>query len=169
MFRALLFTSMIPILIASCSPISSEMRREAGPPVPFPHLLQSVDRYQGKTVILGGYILEVDKSPHKTRFCVLQAPLNFRLEPVRRERSEGKFVVSYQGFLSARRYRSGRPITVAGRVVGLTERGMAHCPGFRLEIEYREMYVKPEYERAGSPPYYDQALDPWESPYPTRW
>lgn len=50
----------------SCAVISSETRSEADPPVAFSTLVDQADRYVGRTVILGGYILETRNKKSET-------------------------------------------------------------------------------------------------------
>ena len=114
--------------IISCSVVSSEIRKEAGSPVPFRTLLNEADSRVGKTVILGGYIQDTLNLDGTTLIEVLQAPLTFRDVPKSREYSEGSFVVLSRGVVERNRLLNGRAITVAGKVLGLSKEKRENCP-----------------------------------------
>ena len=51
--------------VMSCSVISQQIRKESMAPVNFKILVQETDKYLGNTVILGGYILEIQNLANK--------------------------------------------------------------------------------------------------------
>src|SRR5210317_806572 len=113
-------TMSMLLFTASCSVISSEVRKEAEPAVAFKTLMKEANSYVGRTVIVGGYILATEKLADKTIILTLQAPLGFRNEPKSRDKSQGRFVVIHKDFLDPAVYRKNRKITVAGNVIGVT-------------------------------------------------
>jgi outer membrane lipoprotein len=145
--------------------MSRQVRKESQPPVPLTILVKEADRYKGKTVILGGEILETENSKEITTITVLHIPLAFRHEPKAKDRSEGRFLVSHQGFLDPEVYAKGRRITVAGQVVGTVVKKVDHSPITCLHIQSREIYLWPEYSRAVYP-WYAYEYDWYYYPYP---
>jgi len=135
--KTAMFMTML-LFTASCSVISSEVRREAEPTLAFNLLEEEANSYLGKTVIVGGYILETENLPDKMSILVLQAPLGFRDEPKSKDKSKGRFIVFHKGFLDPAVYKKWRKITVAGTVVGLTSANDERCPNKCLNIESRE-------------------------------
>ncbi|MGD8687253.1 MAG: Slp family lipoprotein, partial [Syntrophobacterales bacterium] len=125
--KTAIITSML-FYTASCSVISSQVRKEAEPPVEFKTLMKEANAYVGRTVIVGGYILATDKLADKSVILTLQAPLGFRSEPKSRDKSQGRFIVVHKDFLDPAVYRKGRKITVAGYVVGITTEDEVRCP-----------------------------------------
>ena len=106
------------LLISSCSVISKSVRQEADTSIPFEALRTNPAGHIGKTVLLGGHILEVQNLPEKTKVVVLQTPLGSQDRPESRDKSEGRFVIAADGFLDPEVYRNDLGITVAGTVVG---------------------------------------------------
>ena len=159
--KCAIITSML-FFTASCSVISSQVRKEADPPVAFETLMKEANAYVGRTVIVGGYILETDKLADKSAILTLQAPLGFRGAPKSRDKSQGRFIVVHKDFLDPAVYREGRKITVAGYVAGLTTEENERCPHTCLNIESREIHLWPEYYYQGKNYHYG---DP---PYPSR-
>lgn len=149
-------------MIVSCAVIPKPIRSEAEPRVPFDKLIEEVDNYLGKTVILGGYILEVENLHDKTNLTVLQAPLSLGDEPKSKDRSQGRFIIAHKGFLDPEVYKKDRKITVAGIVNGTTVEKVEKTSYSYLMITSRSIHLWPEYEK-----YYRYPYDYyWYYPYP---
>ena len=152
--------------ILSCSVIPKKIRSESEPRVPFDILVKNVDTYLEKTVILGGFILQVENLPDETNITVLQAPLALGDEPKSKDHSEGRFIISHKGFLDPEVYSKDRKITVAGSVKGLAVEKAEKISYLYLKIISRNIYLWPEYPKYYRPPY-DYY---WYPPYPYhRW
>jgi outer membrane lipoprotein len=149
---------MLPV---SCTVISKPVRSEAEPPMSFKILVDQADQFRGRTVILGGYILETRNLASETIIKVLQVPLAVGETPGLKDSSEGRFLIYHQGFLDPEVYSKDRVITVAGEIIGsgFEEIGANRNP--YLKIKNREIYLWPEYETHPYP------FPPW--PYPYYW
>jgi outer membrane lipoprotein len=154
--RTTLLITLMVFFTASCSVISHQVRTESEPAVPFETLVEETDRYVGKTVILGGYILETKNLAGETIIEVLQAPLTFRDEPKSKDRSEGRFTVSHKGFLDPEVYSKNRKITVAGTLSGCMVEKVETC-----KLASREIYVWPKYEYGYRSPYHGPSGPYW--------
>lgn len=160
---------ILAVTAASCSVIPRSIRREALTNVSFHQLVQDTDQYTGKTVILGGYIIDVQNTADRTNILVLQTPLGYQDEPKARDLSQGRFLVVYDGFLDPAVYEKNRKITVAGTVAGNQTRKVGQYT-YRLLIiravdlylwapESTERYYYPYYPWPGPAPF-------WDYPYP---
>jgi outer membrane lipoprotein len=161
LLRTILFSLPILLLSVSCTVISKPIRSEAEPPVPFRKLVAQADKFKGRTVILGGYILETTNQESGTTIKVLQVPMRIGEEPDLKDSSEGRFLVYYQGFLDPEVYSKDRVITVAGEVIGSGFEEMSRDEIQYLKIKNREIYLWPEYQT------YPFPYPPW--PYPYFW
>jgi outer membrane lipoprotein len=150
-------TVALMVLLCGCSVISSDIRSEAAPPVPYGTLLKTIDSHTGQTVILGGYILETVNLSDKTIVTVLHTPLGMGQEPGYRDKSEGRFSVSYEGFLDPEIYRGDRKVTVAGIVLGLDDNqiGEVSVPYVRLKNRQTHLWPEIEYNKQYPYSYYD--------------
>jgi len=157
-FIKLIVVASLVMFIASCGGISRQVKSEAIPPVPFPTLVQNPDRYLGKTVILGGYVLETKNVEGRSEITILQSPLSFGDVPKNQDLSQGRFVVSYNGFLDPEVYSKNREITVAGIVEGTVLGTVGEAPYSMLKLQAREIYLWPE--KTYYPYYY------YDYPYP---
>jgi outer membrane lipoprotein len=167
--KFLLILVLLIVQLSACSIISKEIRDESEPPVAFKTLVARADEYVGKTVILGGYILEVRNLANKTLISVLQTPLSFQDYPTSRARSEGRFLISYKSFLDPDIYKKDNKITVAGTVLGFSNRKIETCPHPCLNLESREIYIKREiefdYNYTTDAYDFDDWTSSWEKPY----
>jgi outer membrane lipoprotein len=162
--RTISLIMLVIVLIVpwSCAPrkvIDEQIRTESEGVVQFNTLVQDMDRYIGKAVILGGYILETKSFPGETTFTVLQTPLVSGEEPDSKDRSQGGFVLIYKGSLKPDLYEKDRRVTVAGKVIARVHEQAANCPDPCVKLEYRQIYLWPLSEgRYASP---RPTIDDW--------
>ena len=114
----LLFT-IIALLVSSCAHvISKDSRRLAARKIPFQWIAQNPEGYRGIMVIWGGQIVETRNLKEGTEIVVLQMPLDRSEQPIGDNKSGGRFLVLYKGFLDPAVYEKGKIITVAGIIEG---------------------------------------------------
>ncbi|MBS3754199.1 MAG: Slp family lipoprotein [Desulfobacterales bacterium] len=159
----LLICAMITGLFSGCSVISRDIRQEATAEVNFASLKRNTNAYTGKTVILGGYILETRNLADETRLTVLQAPLDISDKPAGRDRSEGRFLVVHKGFLDPVIYEKDRKITVAGKITGMQSVQINQHESALPVLHSREIHLWQE-PKAPRKYYYDPFY-PWPDPY----
>lgn len=159
----LLICALSAGLFSGCSVISRDIRQQAATDVGFASLKQDTNAYTGKTIILGGYILETRNLADETRLTVLQAPLDISDKPGRRDSSGGRFLVIHDGFLDPVIYEKDRKITVAGKITG-TQSVRINQHEYALPVlDSREIHLwqEPKEPRQN---YYDPFY-PWPDPY----
>ena len=161
----ILVVLLFPFFIVSCAVISPQIRDESIGPVNFKTLMQETDKFKGKTVILGGYILKTQNLTDKSVVKVLQAPLALGENPKSKDMSEGRFIIVQKGFLDPEVYKKDRKITVAGTIAGKVIEKVNHFAQPYLEIDSREIYLWPKDEYYYPQPYYS----PWYYPFPYYW
>jgi outer membrane lipoprotein len=159
--------TILPILIfvLSCTVLSRQVRDEAIGPVPFEELIADIDQYRGQTVILGGYVLEVQNRKDESVMTALQVPLQTGDKPASKDRSQGRLLITFKAFLDPEVYTKERQVTLAGKIIASSKDKPDAAPYPFLELEGREIHLWPlvkEY-RPGYP--YD---DPFY-PYPWYW
>lgn len=132
---------MILMLLCSCSVISRPMKKEAGAKIDFNQLVKYTDGYLGQTIILGGYVIEVKNNEETTLITVLQAPLDVSDSPLSRDKSQGRFIVSVDGFLDPAVYEKDRSITVAGIVQPSIHRNIGTKQVKYITIKSREIFL----------------------------
>ncbi len=123
----------------------------------------------GKTVLLGGTIIETINHKEGTRLEILQKPLDRYDRPLEGDESHGRFFIEQPGaFLDPAVYEKGRELTVIGKITKERVQNIG-------ELEYRYPYIvvahlhlwKKRAEYSGIrayPLYYPQPY--WYGPYP---
>lgn len=114
-FPALVLVFLSP----GCSPpaISRATLDQVDRALTIDRLLQNPDQFQGRTVLLGGEIIETRNAPGMTSIMVLDRQLDYRKKPRSGADSGGRFIVRHNSFLDPAIFRPGRVITVAGVVI----------------------------------------------------
>jgi outer membrane lipoprotein len=80
------------------------------------------------TVVWGGQIVAIENYAAGTEFHVLAVPLRSTNEPRIGERSIGRFIAYYPGFLEPEDYAPGRWVTLAGELDGTVEGAVDEHP-----------------------------------------
>jgi len=114
----LLVLTLILLILAGCSVVPRELRREVDRSISFQELKQSPDAYVGRKVLLGGEIIETRVFQDETELEILQKPLGSGDAPLETDKSGGRFLVQNKAYLDPAIYRSGRYVTVLGEVMG---------------------------------------------------
>ncbi|HOP40877.1 MAG TPA: Slp family lipoprotein [Geobacteraceae bacterium] len=149
--------------------ISEESRNLVDPTIQFQSLRANPDSFVGKYVMLGGTIAGVKNDEDGSRLEIVQSPLESNELPEEISHSSGgRFLAISSGFLDPMVYKSGRRVTLVGRVLGKKT-----LPIDRIEYTYpvlaiREIHVwsKSEINPPQYPPpryYYDPFW--WGPPY----
>jgi len=132
------------VLAMGCSVIPKSIEKEALPEMPLPELIQKADQYVGKTVILGGYVLEVRNNRSETRIVAIQSPLGEDYKPEQKNLSQGIIILNYNGILDPKVYVKDSTITVAGKVLGSSATKTFQMPYPFVELDLIHIYRWPE-------------------------
>jgi outer membrane lipoprotein len=150
---------LLPIL-AGCatSPISKPLRQAAGNQPAFTEISARPDAFKGRTVLLGGTIVQTTNLPKATEIEVLQKPLSrYSDRPQETDRSFGRFLIRCQGFWDSAVYEKGRDITVAGAIEGREVRPLDQIQYSYPVIGCKEIHLWPTPSPSAyayPPPYY---------------
>ncbi len=108
------------MLVGCASTISREVRSqaEASGDLSLRQVIGSPERYEGKTVIWSGTVLEAKNTAEGTLLKVLQKPADYQDKPKVTDASEGRFLALERRYLDPAIYSKGRAVTVAGKIVG---------------------------------------------------
>jgi outer membrane lipoprotein len=102
-----------------CAHVISEPLRQQAQPLPsFAELRTNADSLKGRTVILGGEILQTTNLREGTRVEILQRPLSDSEIPKLTDATGGRFMAFCNEYLDPAVYAPGRRVTVAGEILG---------------------------------------------------
>jgi len=156
--------SFIPILlmlIISCAPFSQEVMQEVKKEIEFSEAIKDPEAFKGESVIWGGVIIETITRPDDTLIFIRQTELDFQKQPKELDRSQGRFIVRYRGFLDPAIYSKDREVTVVGTIAGKEERTVGERRYTYPVVDTRNIRL---WEKRMEAPYY---YDPWYGgPYP---
>ena len=157
--RLMQFAACLVVLLTAggwltgCTVMSARTMAEADPPLPFPVLAAKAGDFEGRVVILGGYVIEVRNRGQQTVLVVLQAPLGSGQEPIDADRSQGRFMVRHDRFLDPEVFTKGRKITVGGVVQGVTPETIGEEPYNYLTLVSHEIFLWEREEYLPGPSY----------------
>jgi outer membrane lipoprotein len=164
------FIPIFVMLIASCAPFPPETMREIEKDIAFEDVLKDPGLFKGKVVLWGGVIIETVNRPDVTLIIVRQTELDFQKQPKDLDKSAGRFIVRYEGFLDPAIYSKDREMTVSGAIAGKEERLVGERRYIYPVIDARDIRL---WEKRTEVPYY---YDPWYwgsypywGPYPYGW
>ncbi len=135
--KDLMIIIFIVIFFVSCAGVSQ---------ISFKTMIEEADSRIGESVTLGGYIIDSQIVGDKTDITVMQTPLDWRGKPQFEDKSEGRFLVSYEGTFNPDDYSPRDRFTVAGKIAGITKEKLESCPSPCLKIESSKLRVWREYE-----------------------
>jgi len=160
----LAFVSMITLFMGCTRAISPEMRQQVSPDASFPMVLQNPEAYVGRTLILGGVIINSLNRPDGTEIVVLETPLDYQEFPRDEEHSRGRFIARTAAYLDPEVYKKGRKITLAGAVIGKETRPLGEIEYTYPVLQIKELHLWKEVVR-----YYPYPTPYWHWYGPYYW
>ncbi len=106
-------------LLAACTTVPKELRQVPGDNPVLVEVRADADRYIGRPVRWGGTIVEVENGPVETHAEIVGRELYRSGRPVDTDRSTGRFIAEFAGFLDPAVYAEGRDITISGIIAGV--------------------------------------------------
>lgn len=158
------FLLLIGIIgIFSCAPFSKNLMDQVDPTIPFREVQRDPDGFQGKMVLWGGVIVETLNRTNETVLKVRQTELDLEQRPQNTDRSQGRFIILYNGFLDPAIYKEGREISVVGEITGKEVLPLGNLrytypvvTAKEIRLWERQIPYGPHY-----PPYYYDPFYPW--------
>lgn len=144
-------------LVAGCASHIPPSIREAPPGNPALSEARAYpERFQGSTVRWGGTIAGVENTADGTEVEVVARELEGYGRPLEGDRSEGRFIARFPGFLDPMIYSPGRLLTVTGSVTGMEARTIEEYSYRYPVVAAKSHHLWPEL-----PAYRHRYYDPW--------
>lgn len=161
------------LIIAGCAPvISKDIRDQVARDLSFKEVLQDPDAYRGKLVLWGGVIIKAENQKEGTLIEVLQKPTDREGRPKHIDRSDGRFLALYDGFLDAAIYAREREVTIAGEIKEKRVLPLGDIQYAYPLILVRQLHLWPAERKERLYPYphpYGPYPWWWYHPYPYRY
>jgi outer membrane lipoprotein len=153
------------LLLGGCSHVlSRDALLDVEPGVDFAQVKANPDAYKGKTLLLGGLIIETRMSREGTTLEVLSYTLDRWGEPLAADEAGGRFLARTGRFLDPELYRQGLFVTLTGTVEGVETRPLHNYDYVYPVFRIAEAYLWSQRTSAYPYGYYDPFY-PW-GPYP---
>jgi outer membrane lipoprotein len=108
----------------SCAPvISNATFQKVDKKVSLKELFKTPDKFVGKTVLIGGIVIQVDSD--NNRLSMFQADLDLRLQPLENDETLGRFLVVFDNPFEKDKIKKGVKLTLVGKLEG-TEKLPVH-------------------------------------------
>ena len=135
--------------------------------VPFQDVQKAPQKYINKNVLWGGMIIETDVKPNATFIKVIDRDLDYEKRPKEGDKSNGRFIVRYPGFLDPAIYKPGREITVIGTLSGVERQPVGEFQYTYLLVDSKHLHLWETRAKYRRPAYWDYPLMPFPySSYP---
>lgn len=145
----MLFLMLAMTIVTGCASVKFDGTENRLPVLP-----SQVGRDGGPdtgVVVWGGRILSIDNIEEGSVVQVLAVPLNGSNVPQVEQRSVGRFVAYYPGFLEPQDYAPGRWISLAGELDGFAD---AQVDEYVMSVPYvrvRQIHLWPRYPDSWNP------------------
>jgi outer membrane lipoprotein len=153
------------LMVGCASVVPGELRKEVDRSISFEELRINPDAYVGRTVLLGGEVVDTKNLPDQTELEVLELPLDASDAPIDADESGGRFLVSYSGYLDPAVYSGGRYVTVVGEVLGAESLKIGGAEHQAPVLSGRFLHLWPKGFRYHEPSYYGPYDYPYGYPY----
>jgi outer membrane lipoprotein len=162
LLAAALLLAAVTVSCAATAPIRPDVRNQATP-VDFAELATNPEEFRGETVILGGVIISATPIPEGTQLVVLETKTEGDERPGPPDTTQGRFVAVSRLFLDPQVYQQGRPVTVAGVVVGKATQKIGEVEQSHPLIAAEQVYLwpPPEPRYYSYYPYYPYYYEPF--------
>ena len=160
---------IFPALVSGCAGVISQgVRQQVNDEVSLKSVRETPKGFNDEMVLWSGEIIGAKNEREGTLLEILQKPADFETRPVQGDKSEGRFLAIYKGYLDVAIYKEGREVTVAGRVKDSKVMPLGEIEYTYPLIEIEEIYLWPERKREYPHSYYyDHPL--WFHPYWWYW
>ena len=160
------FLFLILFLFSGCAPVISKgVRDQVDEELTFREVNRDPEAHRGKMVVWGGVIIGAENRKEGTLIEILQKPMDFLGQPQDTDRTGGRFLALYKGFLDAEIYAKGRELTVGGEITGKRTLPLGEIQYTYPLLEAREIHLWPEAPKQDRYPppywYYPPYYDPW--------
>lgn len=163
----LLQAILLIFLLSACSPFSRQALQQVDVTSPFQDIQKAPQNYLNKNVLWGGVIIEANVKTNATFIKVLNKDLDYEKRPEEGDKSNGRFIVRYPGFLDPAIYKPGREITVIGTLSGREVQPVGELLYTYPVVDARQLHIWERRAKYRRPAYWDYPFVPFPySSYP---
>ncbi|MBW2040379.1 MAG: Slp family lipoprotein [Deltaproteobacteria bacterium] len=135
------------VFASGCAPVISKQLMTQAQRIGFDEIIKDPEAYTGKVAVLSGIILDSKNTKEGTLLEILQIPGDPSSRPKDVDKSKGRFLGLYKGFLDVAVYRRGREATIGGEITGKRVLPLGEIEYTYPFIEVKEIYLWPVEEK----------------------
>lgn len=164
--------SLSLLLLTACSNLPPAIKDAPQGDLQMADVKGGLTEYQGRAVRWGGQIVSVSNDAQGAVIEMVQFPLNGFGRPMLDRHSEGRFLAKTTEFIDPEIYKADSMLTIAGKLVGQTEKMIdkktLKLPVVEVSLMHRWLpldqrpVMPPDYYYWGPYPY---GYDPWYDPF----
>ena len=139
--RRLLVICLIFALAGCAHVVAKDLRDQVDKGVKVEDLFAHPAQYTGKTVMLGGVIIETKVLADGSEIVALEKPLDQQGRPRNTDLSRGRFIVHHPEQLDPAIFSPWREITVVGTVSGFETRKLDEAEFTYLTLDAKAVYI----------------------------
>jgi outer membrane lipoprotein len=172
-----LFIITLPLLAAACaSNVARDIASAPAHDLSIAEARTDIIGHVGASVRWGGTIISIENDDDLARVEILSRPLNRGGRPSEEDRSFGRFIATFDGFLDPAIYFEGRDITVFGTIDGQIDGQIGKRPYIYPVVHVSQHQLWRNFSNTNVPPampgyrhnFYGPAYYPWGY-YPWGW
>ncbi|MCM2266114.1 MAG: Slp family lipoprotein [Desulfuromonadales bacterium] len=182
-----LFTLCAAVLVTGCgAPLGPEVRNQLDPDLDFAEVQAEPQRFQGKSLMLGGSIVSLKTDDEGSFLEILRWDLNRWGEPLALAEAGDRFLVYTPRQIDTDLYTRGRLVTLGGTLIGTADITTNERKESVLRFDLLGIHLwdtpfryglhpnpdpgAPEYVTPTDPgPSHPYDPTPWTYPYPPAW
>ncbi len=160
MIRIISVIVLTAAMASGCaSVISTGVLERVNSDITFEALKKAPQSHKGEVVLLAGVIVDTTLTPTGATLEIYQTGMDWENRPKNPDRSEGRFLAEYQGFLDPEIYSRGRQVTVAGKILGVKVKKLGEMDYAYPLLRAEEIYLWEKEKPLPRGPY--PGYDPW--------
>ncbi|MEJ2200095.1 MAG: Slp family lipoprotein [Desulfuromonadaceae bacterium] len=161
---------MVALLFSGCAPvISNEAKLAVDPLLDFSQDKQNPNAYLGKTLLLGGLLVDVRVHREGTELEIIQYTLGRWDRPLDPDPAGGRFLARTERFLDPELFLPGLQVTLTGQVVGEEVRPLRGTDFPYPVFTIGEIHLWQSSTRSNPYPPYYYPTSPWPPYYDPFW
>ena len=112
---------------------------------------EDIDTQRGIKVMWGGLLVSMSSLDQSTQLEILAYPLNSKQRPDTSKTVQGRFILTFEGFLEPVDYVEGRIVTATGELVDTQEAVVGEIRYQLPVVEAEEIYLWPKIYGSSEP------------------
>lgn len=154
-------------LISGCAGVISDpVVKQVNKSATLKAVISAPGTYTGQMVLWSGEIIRTENKKEGTLIEIIQKPEGFNHRPQKADRTDGRFLALFDGYLDTAIYEKGREVTIAGKISGRRTLPLGEIDYAYPLVKIEEVHLWPVREPQIHLHDYHRPYLLWHYPYP---